>query len=136
MPGMGGEWGSRHGQREKVSDPMAGSAASMARVGVDLLLAEVLSLSRTPDGSLMDVGCQEGGSTLGRKLPATEGHLLPLSPVAEDVSLWPEVSFSGGIRSEAKGPFAQILWMLFRTLFSKAYDKKSKGLQRNPIVLK
>ena len=107
MPGMGGEGGSRHGQR--VSDPMAGSAASMAWVGVDLLLAEVFSLPRTPGGSLMDVGCQEGGSTLGRKLPATEGRLLPLPPVAEDVSLWTEVPLSGGIRCEAKGPFAVIL---------------------------
>ena len=48
MPGMRGEGGSRHGQREKVSGPLVGSAASMARVGADLLLAEVVSLPRTP----------------------------------------------------------------------------------------
>ena len=75
MPGMRGEGGSRHGQREKVSGPLVGSAASMARVGADLLLAEVVSLPRTPDGSLMDVGCMEGGSTSRRKLLATEGRL-------------------------------------------------------------
>ena len=44
--------------------------------------------------------------------------------------------FSGGIRCEAKGPFVVILWILLRTLFSKAYDKKSKGLPKKPIVLK
>lgn len=43
--------------------PMAGLCGSMAGVGVDLLLAEVVSLPRTSDGSLMDVGCVEGGST-------------------------------------------------------------------------
>ena len=134
MPGMGGEGGSRHGQREKVSGPMGGSAASMARVGADLLLAKVISLPRTPDGSLMDVGCVEEGSTSGRNLPATEGWLP--AAVAEDVSLWTEVPFSGGIRCEAKGPFVAILWMLLRTLFSKAYDKKSKELPKKPIVLK
>lgn len=100
--------------------PHGGLCSSMARVGVDLLLAEVVSLPRTSNGSLMDAGCVEGGSTSGRKLPATEGCLLSPPPVAEDVSLWTEVPFSGGIRYEAKGPFVAIPWMLLRTLFSKA----------------
>lgn len=107
--------------RRRGKQAWAGGEGKWPHGGLcSMLLAEVVSLPRTSNGSLMDAGCVEGGSTSGRKLPATEGCLLSPPPVAEDVSLWTEVPFSGGIRYEAKGPFVAIPWMLLRTLFSKA----------------